>query len=138
MLKLINNFQLDKNNVFVKTFCAAMDDDFNTPEALAVLFDLAKQVNLAKQAENNELVMELASTLKALGALLGLLQLSPESFLQGDSCKDEVTEIERLIKQRNDARANKDWACADDARDKLKALNVILEDSSGKTTWRKA
>ncbi len=128
---------LDKNNPFVVNFCKAMDDDFNTPEALSVLFEVAKQLNVAKQANSNEAV-ELASILKGLGGLLGLLQLDPAEFLQGEGNDEEVAEIEALIKQRNDARANKDWAAADDARDKLKALNVILEDSAGKTTWRKA
>ena len=132
-----DDFTLDKSNVFVQNFCKAMDDDFNTPEALAVLFELSKELNVAKQ-NNADNAVELASLLKGLGDLLGLLQLDPASFLQGGSDNDEVAEIEALIKQRNDARANKDWALADDARDKLKALNIILEDSAGKTTWRKA
>lgn len=132
-----DDYILDKNNAFVQSFCKAMDDDFNTPEALAVLFDLSKELNVAKQ-NNSDNVVEFASLLKGLGGLLGLLQLDPASFLQGGSDNDEVAEIEALIKQRNDARANKDWASADDARDKLKALNIILEDSAGKTTWRKA
>ncbi|MEW6990715.1 cysteine--tRNA ligase [Colwelliaceae bacterium 6441] len=128
---------LDKSNPFVASFCKAMDDDFNTPEALAVLFDLSKELNVAKQ-NNADNVIELASLLKGIGGLLGLLQLDPASFLQGEGNDDEVAAIEALIKQRNDARANKDWGSADDARDKLKALNVVLEDSAGKTTWRKA
>jgi len=129
--------ELDKENGFVRAFCSAMNDDFNTPEALAVLFDVSKQLNVAKQSNNKE-VVALASLLKGLGGLLGLLQLDPAEFLQGGGNDDEVAAIEALIKQRNDARVNKDWASADDARDKLKALNVILEDSAGKTTWRKA
>ncbi|MCO4800193.1 MAG: cysteine--tRNA ligase [Colwelliaceae bacterium] len=136
-IEIDSDFQLDKANPFVVNFCKAMDDDFNTPEALAVLFELSKELNVAKQ-NNAENTVELASLLKGLGSLLGLLQLDPASFLQGEGDSDEVAEIEALIKQRNDARANKDWAMADDARDKLKALNVVLEDSAGKTTWRKA
>jgi len=131
------DFELDRENKFVKAFCQAMDDDFNTPQALSVLFEVAKQLNVAKQ-NNDDNVVELASILKGLGGLLGLLQLNPASFLQGGGDDDEVAIIEGLIKQRNDARAAKDWASADDARDKLKALNVVLEDSAGKTTWRKA
>ena len=70
--------------------------------------------------------------------MLGIAQNSPEDFLQGSNDdSDDVAEIEALIKQRNDARANKDWTMADDARDKLAALNIILEDSAGGTTWRK-
>ncbi len=130
------DFALDKQNPFVVEFCKAMDDDFNTPQALSVLFEIAKQLNVAKQ-ELAENVNELAGTLKELGSLLGLLQQSPESFLQGSGNDDEVAEIEALIAQRNQARADKNWALADEARDKLNAMNIVLEDSAGKTTWRK-
>ncbi|WP_206484481.1 cysteine--tRNA ligase [Thalassotalea sp. G2M2-11] len=130
------NYSLDKENEHVKAFCQAMDDDFNTPQALSVLFDIAKQLNVAKQSDPAQ-AKELASILKALGGLLGLLQLAPESYLQGDGNDDEVAEIEALIAQRNQARADKNWALADEARDKLNAMNIVLEDSAGKTTWRK-
>lgn len=131
------DFELDKTNSFVVDFCQAMDDDFNTPQALAVLFELAKQLNVAKQKQESN-AGELAATLKSLGGLLGLLQLAPASFLQGGAGDDEeAVIIEALIKQRNDARASKDWAAADDARDKLAAMKVILEDSATGTTWRK-
>ncbi len=135
-VEVSTDFSLDKNNAYVQEFCKAMDDDFNTPQALAVLFELAKQLNVAKQT-NAENASSLAGTLKALGSLLGLLQQTPEQFLQGQGDDDEVAEIEALIMQRNQARADKNWALADEARDKLAALNVILEDSAGKTTWRK-
>ena len=135
-VELPENIVLDKTNAYVVEFCKAMDDDFNTPQALSVFFELAKELNVAKQEKSNNIV-ELAITLKGLGSLLGLLALEPASFLQGEGGDDDVAEIEALIKQRNDARANKDWAMADDARDKLKAMNIILEDSAGKTTWRK-
>lgn len=128
---------LDKDNPFVVEFCKAMDDDFNTPLALSVLFDIAKQLNVAKQENNAEAILVLASTLKGLGSLLGLLQLNPEEFLQGSENDDEVAEIEALIEQRNQARKDKNWALADEARDKLNAKNIVLEDSAGKTTWRK-
>lgn len=131
------DFELDKTNSFVVDFCQAMDDDFNTPQALAVLFELAKQLNVAKQKQESN-AGELAATLKSLGGLLGLLQLAPASFLQGGAGDDEeAVIIEALIKQRNDARASKDWAAADDARDKLAAMKIILEDSATGTTWRK-
>lgn len=130
------DFTINKENPFVVEFCKAMDDDFNTPQAIAVLFELAKQLNVAKQ-ENEESAIELAGTLKVLGGLIGLLQEKPEQFLQGQGDDDEVAMIEALIVQRNQARADKNWALADEARDKLKAMNVILEDSAGKTTWRK-
>ena len=135
-VQISQGFRLLKDDEFVSQFCQAMDDDFNTPQALSVLFELAKQLNLAKQNQTDDVVY-LASTLKGLGGLLGLLQLDPASFLQGGD-SDEAAEIEALIKQRNDARANKDWAAADEARDKLAAMNVVLEDSANGTTWRKA
>jgi len=133
-----SDYVLDKESIFVKQFCQAMDDDFNTPQALAVLFEISKELNVAKAASNDVLASDLASTLVALGKIIGLLQLDPAAFLQGENDNDEVAIIEALIVQRNQARIDKDWALADDARDKLNAMNIILEDSSGKTTWRKA
>jgi cysteinyl-tRNA synthetase len=133
---VLAEFSLDKDDSFVAEFIKVMNDDFNTPQALAVLFDLAKELNVAKN-ESSDKTPYLAATLKALGDLIGLLQLSPASFLQGESDNDEVVEVEALIKQRNDARASKNWALADEARDKLAAMNIIVEDSAGKTTWRK-
>ena len=135
-VEISQDFRLLKDDEFVSQFCQAMDDDFNTPQALSVLFEVAKQLNLAKQNQTDDATY-LAGTLKGLGGLLGLLQLDPASFLQGGD-SDEAAEIEALIKQRNDARANKDWAAADEARDKLAAMNVVLEDSANGTTWRKA
>ncbi|MDO6508676.1 cysteine--tRNA ligase [Colwellia sp. 4_MG-2023] len=131
-----DDFILDKSSTYVKQFCQAMDDDFNTPQALAVLFEIAKELNVVK-SNNIEQAKKLAATLKTLGGVIGLLQLAPESFLQGQNANEDVAEIEALIVQRNQARIDKDWALADEARDKLNAMNIILEDSAGKTTWRK-
>ena len=131
------DFTLDKSSTYVKQFCQAMDDDFNTPQALAVLFEIAKELNVVK-SNNIEQAEKLAATLKALGGVIGLLQLAPESFLQGQNANEEVAVIEALIVQRNQARIDKDWALADEARDKLNEMNIILEDSAGKTTWRKS
>ncbi len=117
---------------YLARFDKAMDDDFNTPEAFAVLFDLAKDLNKASGQDK----ADLAGVLKKLGAVLGILQLDPQAYLQGDS-GDEASKIEALIKQRNDARASKDWAAADAARDALSAMNVILEDGPNGTIWRK-
>ncbi|MGJ8693508.1 MAG: cysteine--tRNA ligase [Thalassotalea sp.] len=130
------NLTLDLQNSSVKKFCQAMDDDFNTPEAIAVLFELAKELNLSKQ-DNPEQATELAFILTSLGNLLGVLKQTPEQFLQGQGDDDEVAIIEALIVQRNQARVDKNWALADEARDKLNAMNIVLEDSAGKTTWRK-
>jgi len=126
-----------KDSKFYQSFVKAMDDDFNTPEALAVLFELAKEVNRTKIDEPSQASF-LASMLVNFANVLGLLSQSPEQFLQGDAgSTDEVAEIEALILQRKTARENKDWASADDARDKLAALNVVLEDGANGTTWRK-
>ena len=126
-----------KNNEYVERFEKAMDDDFNCPEAMPVIFELAKEINRIKDQDANK-AGELAFILIELGKVLGIAQSSPEEFFKGNVENDpEAQEIEALIKQRNEARGNKDWAMADQARDKLKAMNVVLEDSAGKTTWRK-
>ncbi|WP_194866931.1 cysteine--tRNA ligase [Pseudoalteromonas sp. PPB1] len=124
-------------NPFVARFEAAMNDDFNTPEALPVIFELAKEVNLLKDSDAKA-AGEHAFILVRLAEVLGIAQQDPEAFLHGDQDEDEVAKIEALIEQRKNARANKDWAAADAARDALTAMGVVLEDSAGKTTWRKA
>ncbi|MCO7186823.1 MULTISPECIES: cysteine--tRNA ligase [unclassified Pseudoalteromonas] len=124
-------------NPFVARFEAAMNDDFNTPEALPVIFELAKEVNLLKDSDAKA-AGEHAFILVKLAEVLGIAQQDPEAFLHGDQDEDEVAKIEALIEQRKTARANKDWAAADAARDALTAMGVVLEDSAGKTTWRKA
>lgn len=115
-------------------FEQAMDDDFNTPVALAVLFDLARELN---KAEDKTL---LAATLRHLAAILGLLQENPDSFLQGGTVTDGLNEaeIEQLIDARKTAKASKDWAQADQIRDQLKAQGIVLEDlAGGNTIWRR-
>ncbi|MFD1801630.1 cysteine--tRNA ligase [Mixta tenebrionis] len=122
---------------FVTRFRAAMDDDFNTPEAYSVLFDLAREVNRLK-AEDKDAADGMAARLRELAGVLGLLEQDPELFLQGGAQdNDEVAEIEALIKMRNDARQAKDWAQADIARDRLNALGIVLEDGPQGTTWRR-
>lgn len=122
---------------YVEAFKTAMDDDFNTPGALAVLFEIARELNKWK-TEDMAKANGLAVRLKELAGVLGLLEQDPESFLQGDTNSDEAAEIEALIKQRNEAKANKNWAVADEVRDKLKAMNIVLEDTPNGTIWRKA
>ena len=136
-INLPEDFVLDKQSAYVTQFSQAMDDDFNTPQAIAVLFEIAKELNVVKE-DNPEQAVILAATLKALGGIIGLLQLEPSAFLQGQNDDDEVAVIEALIVQRNQARVDKNWALADEARDKLNEMNIVLEDSAGKTTWRKA
>ncbi|GEB72963.1 cysteine--tRNA ligase [Pseudoalteromonas carrageenovora] len=126
-----------EGNEFVAKFRKAMNDDFNTPEALPVLFELAKELNRVKDTDTGQ-AGKLAFILRSLGEVLGVAQQAPEAFLQGGQDDEEVATIEALIVKRNEARASKDWAAADEARDALNALGVILEDSAGKTTWRKA
>ena len=125
------------SNEYVAKFRKAMDDDFNTPEALPVLFELAKELNRVKDSDVEQ-AGKLAYVLRSVAEVLGVAQQDPEAFLQGGQADDEVAHIEALIAKRNEARASKDWAAADEARDALNALGVVLEDSAGKTTWRKA
>lgn len=122
------------NSEYQQRFEQAMNDDFNTPVALAVLFDLARELNKAVDKS------KLANTLKQLAAILGLLQEEPDNFLKGGAVGDGLaeTEIERLIEARKIAKANKDWAQADSIRDQLKAQGVVLEDlAGGNTSWRR-
>ncbi len=136
-LRGVEVIETSLENEYVARFNAAMNDDFNTPEALPVIFELAKEINRLKDDDANQ-AGQLAYILKTLGEILGIAQQDPESFLQGEQADDEVAHIEALIAKRNQARASKDWAAADEARDALNALGVVLEDSAGKTTWRKA
>lgn len=118
---------------FVAQFKEAMDDDFNTPNAISVLFEMAREINKLK-GEDKTKANQLAARLRELGDILGLLQQDPESFLQAGA---EVAKIEALIKQRNEARAAKNWAAADEARNQLNAMGIVLEDGANGTTWRK-
>lgn len=121
---------------FVTRFKTAMNDDFNTPEAYSVLFDMAREINRLKATEV-EKAAALAVQMRELADVIGILYQEPDAFLQGNDDGDEVAEIEGLIKMRNDARAAKDWANADVARDRLNEMGVVLEDGAAGTTWRK-
>ena len=121
-------------------FHAAMQDDFNTPEALAVLFDLAREVNRAREAGDEAAAAAVGALLRELGGLLGLLGDTPEAYLRGAAGAAgglADAEIEALIEARNAARARRDWAEADRVRDELKAAGVVLEDGPDGTTWRR-
>jgi cysteinyl-tRNA synthetase len=128
-------------------FTEVMDDDFNTPGALAGLFDLARELNKYRERDRAR-AARLGAVLKSLGGVLGLLQRDPLSFLQGEiGVKGErfqvesglsAPQIERLIAQRAEARRRGDYAAGDRIRDELKRQGVILEDEAGgKTTWRR-
>ena len=121
---------------YVERFTKFMDDDFNTPGALSVLFDLAKAVNTSSGTEAEGL----AGRLLELAGVLGLLTQDPVKFLQGqsDGADYDVALIESLIEERRAARANKDFAAADAARNKLTEMGVVLEDGPNGTTWRRA
>lgn len=120
---------------YVERFKTFMDDDFNTPGAISVLFELAKAVNTASGDEASSL----AGRLVELGSVLGLLYQDPVKYLQGqtDGVDEDVALIESLIEERKQARANKNFAAADEARNKLTAMGVVLEDGPNGTTWRR-
>ena len=125
--------RLGWHNEYAARFRAAMDDDFNTVEAMAVLFDLAGEVHKSQSAA-------LSGELKALAGMLGLLQRDPQAFLQGGrggAGALSAEDIEQRIEARRLARSHKDWAESDRIRDELAAAGVILEDGAGGTTWRR-
>ncbi|WP_404466179.1 cysteine--tRNA ligase [Vreelandella aquamarina] len=117
-------------------FTTAMDDDFNTPIALAALFDLARDLNRAKSDQPAE-APRLAGELKRLAGVLGLLQQTPQTFLKGAQQQVALSEeeIEAKIAERQAAKGSKDFARADAIRDELAALGIILKDSREGTTW---
>ena len=111
-------------------FREAMNDDFNTPPAVSVLFELASELNRTRS-------LATAALLKGLGKVLGVLQQSPRSYLQGGSTLDEAR-IQQLIDERAQAKKARDFAAADRIRGQLAALGVELKDSASGTTWVKA
>lgn len=128
-----------------RRFEAAMDDDFNTPDAIAALQTLATEVNRAKSAGDAATASALAAELKSLAGVLGLLQLAPEDFLRKSKSADSAgsgltdAQIEQLIAARTAARAARDFKESDRIRDELAAAGVLLEDKPDKTTtWRRA
>ncbi len=124
---------IDWNDALPARFRAAMDDDFNTPEAMAVLFDLAAEVNKSRDPAQ-------AGLMKALGGVLGLLQRDPEAFMQagpGDAGEYPPEHIQTLIDERLAARKGKDFKRSDTIRDELKAAGIVLEDGARGTTWRR-
>ncbi len=124
---------IDWSDVSAARFKAAMDDDFNTPEALAVLFDLAGELNRNRDPAR-------AGLLRALAGALGLLQRDPETYMQAGATGERgyaASRIEALIAERLAARRVRDFKRADAIRDELKSAGIVLEDTSGGTLWRR-
>ncbi len=122
---------------FEKDFHAAMQDDFNTPEALATLFELVREINRVR-AEDEAAAASLGALLRQLGDLIGILQSDAESYLRGGTSEnDGDAEVDALVAQRNEAKANKDWGTADEIRNKLQEMGIVLEDGPSGTTWRR-
>ena len=130
----IRNFKIDLafninwDQKFPNQFKKALDDDFNTPEAIALLFELALKINKDK-------IVEDANLLVKLGNILGVLSHDAETFLKDDA--NASIDVEILIKQRNEAKASKDYATADKLRDFLLENNILIEDTPAGTVWRK-
>ncbi|OHX19192.1 cysteine--tRNA ligase [Chromobacterium sphagni] len=132
-LELPASAGIDWSNPYAARFKTAMDDDFNTAEAMAVLFELAGEVNKSRDPAQ-------ARVLKDLAGVLGFLTRDPEAFLKGAAGEGELSaeEVEALIQARKDARAAKNWAESDRIRDELTANGIVLEDGAAGTSWRRA
>ena len=121
---------------YTERFHNAMQDDFNTPSAISILFEMAKEINFLKKEKKSEDANALASELYNLSKILGILEESPEKYFQtGISFSDE--EIQDLISKRNEARSNKDFKLSDKIRDHLLDKGITLEDKDTGTIWRK-
>lgn len=132
----------DPDDGYIQRFNGVMDDDFNTPKAVAILHELASEIN-RQSDKSSKTVEKLAGTLKHLAGILGLLQTDPEVFLKssiGSDTEDKFTDdaIDEYIQQRLTARSNKDFAEADRIRDVLSEAGILLEDSAVGTTWRRS
>ena len=125
---------------FAERLHAAMDDDFNTPEALAVLFGLTREINRLRTDDMTS-AAGLGAQLRSLGAILGILQDDPEHYLRGGVKEAQGglsdADIEAMIQARIDARSAREWAEADRIRDQLQAAGIILEDGPTGTSWRR-
>jgi cysteinyl-tRNA synthetase len=122
--------------IFRERFYAAMDDDFNTPVALAVLFDLVREINKVR-SQDESAAAALGAELRSLGSILGILQGDPDAYLKGEGSGLDDAAIQALIDRRLAARKAKSWAEADRIRGELAAAGILLEDGSDGTTWRR-
>jgi cysteinyl-tRNA synthetase len=124
----------------IQRFRAAMDDDFNTPDALAVAQNVARELNLAKAAGDLPKTADMAATLRAMGAMLGVLQQDPDKYLKRSAGASGLTDaqVEALLAARNAARAAKNYAESDRIRAQLNQAGILLDDKTGGTQWRRA
>ena len=124
------------NSRFEKAFYQAMDDDFNTPEAFSVMFEMVKEINKHK-TKDRAYANQLGALLIRLGGILGFLQNEPSKFLRSAvSVEVDFQEIDRMIAAREQARADKDWKRADEIRDQLATMKVVVEDGDEGSSWR--
>ena len=124
------------NSRYERAYFEAMDDDFNTPEALGILFEMVAEINKIRST-NFDLACQLGKLLLRLGNFLGILNLSPEEFLRGEyDLNINRSEIDNLIQERETARAVKNWQRADEIRDQLLKMKVVVEDNASGSDWR--
>tara|TARA_R110002072_G_scaffold216658_2_gene374093 strand:- start:799 stop:2196 length:1398 start_codon:yes stop_codon:yes gene_type:complete len=123
------------NSRYEKAFRKVMDDDFNTAEAMSVLFELARDINKKKEQDPDQ-AAQLGRLLLKLAGVLGLLQGSPDEFLRRGDQQVDAGLVDSLIAQRKQARADKNWARADEIRDQLNAMKVVVEDGTDGSQWR--
>ena len=140
-LKEFNSDNVSADQDYTNQFNSYMDDDFNTPKAISLLHEIARKIN-RNEDKTHEESKRLASTLKKLGAVLGLLESEPQDFLKGKSNENkenaDTDYINELIRQRNIARDKKDFEKADKIREQLAELDVTLEDTEDSTDWRRS
>jgi len=135
-LRHLPDVEVPDKSSFEERFIEAMDDDFNTPIALSVLFDLAHEIQRLRETDKHAAASH-GMLLKQLGGVLGILQTDPESWFQPIE-KVDIEKIEALIEARREARANKDWAEADRLRKELAAMSILIEDTPDGTIWKLA
>ena len=137
--QLSDEHSVETDDQFVGKFQAAMDDDFNTSEALAVIFDCVRELNRAVEAKNVRNAAVYRKTLLEIAGSLGLLSLTPARFLGVEASGSDDGTIQNLIDQRVQARSERQWQRADTIREELTSMGVEIEDRpDGTTTWRKA